>query len=861
MKKRIGSSTISSKFSGLAVLAAASILIGSFLAAQPPPETSDSYTLPPESVVELFDRDKNFARLDDPSPDGKYFLVPLRKELSTLEKMAEETYRLAMLELRPRVNREWRLDTYGFYGLRIYDLDKGEFRSVELPGEALVSDMIWSPDGRQIAFVAHLKQASQVWTADAATGEARALSAAPVMQTLTAPRRRGGAPSQMLQWTPQGEVIALLVPEDRGPEPARPPTPAGPIVKRTRKKPTPTRTLPFLLQTETDRRLFKYYTTAQIAVLAAGKTPRKIGAPGMFTELSLSPDGRHLLAERIVEPFSDLVGYSDFPHTLEVLDMEGNVVSTVREIPLQEAIRRGGSRGPEADLPRDVSWRPDGKGLSFLWKEPKKKEDDGDGEETEESGNGKRMDRLMLLEPPFNLDDAEVLVQSEKSFSGISYAPDGSYVFAEASGKRESDGKNVESVLAWDLRQDPPREIVLAEEYDPEDILKLPGEVLTQAGVNGLRETVIASDGHAYLKGEGYREDFKPRPFIDRVNLADGSRQRVFEGSSDIYEEPLTVLDEDLSRMIVSRESPMDFPDSFLWTADAAPRNLTQNRDPFPETTACKRVDFEFERRDGTVIQGRISLPVGYQEGTRVPAMIWTYPREYKSVEEYGKAAIRSRNRNEFSHLEYLRWSDIWLTQGYAVVAPDVPIIGKGNLYNDKYISHLTDTLYAAIRKVDEMGYVDPDRVGHGGHSYGAFATANLLAHSPYFKAGIAGDGAYNRTLTPMTFQRERRFVWEAQHTYLEMSPFFYADQIETPLLMYHGAHDNNSGTYPIQSERMIQALTGLGKTAVLYVYPYESHSPRARENMLDLWARWLQWFDKYVKGRGAEEEVSEGSD
>ncbi len=178
----------------------------------------------------------------------------------------------------------------------------------------------------------------------------------------------------------------------------------------------------------------------------------------------------------------------------------------------------------------------------------------------------------------------------------------------------------------------------------------------------------------------------------------------------------------------------------------------------------------------------------------------------------------------------------------------DIPILGKDGKFNDNFRPHLVDTIYSAIRKLDEMGYIDVNRLGHGGHSYGAFTTGNLLAHTPFFKAGIAGDGAYNRTLTPMTFQGERRSFWDAPTTYMEMSSFFYVDQIKAPLLMYHGEKDNNSGTFIIQSERMMQALTGLGKTAALYIYPFESHAPRARENFLDLWARWLEWFDKYVK-------------
>ena len=370
----------------------------------------------------------------------------------------------------------------------------------------------------------------------------------------------------------------------------------------------------------------------------------------------------------------------------------------------------------------------------------------------------------------------------------------------------------------------------------------------------------MSSDGgDAYLRGGGWKDDFRPQPFVDRLSIADGDTERVFEGSRDSFDQPLVPLDADLDRMIVSREGKNDFPDSFLWTRDGAMVNLTENVDPFPELTAARRIDFESARRDGLKMQGRVSLPVDYVEGTRVPAIFWTYPREYQSEDDFANATIRARNHNAHTRLTWLRWSDIWLTQGYALVYPDIPIVGEN--YNDYYISNMVDGMYAAIRAVDGLEVIDMDRIGHGGHSYGAFATANFLAHTPFFKAGIAGDGAYNRSLTPMGFQAEPRDIWEAPHIYMEMSPFFKADQINTPLLMYHGADDNNSGTYPIQSERMIQALTGLGKTAALFVYPFESHTPRAIENNLDMWARWIGWFDRYVKGEGEGEaqRVSEG--
>ena len=521
------------------------------------------------------------------------------------------------------------------------------------------------------------------------------------------------------------------------------------------------------------------------------------------------------------------------------------MLSSIRKVPLQEASNRGGDR-PDDDLPRDVAWRPDGKGLSLLWREEKP----GTPEAEKAADTAPRNDRIMFLPAPFDLGRAQTLVTSEHRFSNLSYSPDGRWAFVTLSKRNPQTSKRREDIVAYDLSTPRPAQSVLVKDTDPEDVVSLPGEILTTESGNGVVSALLATGGTAaYLRGEGFRTDFKPRPFIDRVAIQSGKRERVFEGSADWLDRPLAPLDNDLTRLTISREGKNAFPDSYLWSRGGATEKMTENKDPYPEITAARRVDFEFTRRDGVKVQGRISLPIGYQDGTRVPAVFWTYPSEFASEEEYARSAIRSRSQNACTQLSFLRWSDIWLTQGYALVYPDIPIIGKGDTFNDNYLSDMVDSVYAAIRKVDELGYIDIDRMGHGGHSYGAFTTANMLAHTPFFKAGIAGDGAYNRSLTPMTFQGERRSIWEAPETYSEMSPFFYADHINSPLLMYHGAQDNNSGTFLIQSERMIQALTGLGKNAVLYVYPYESHAPRARENFLDLWARWLEWFDKYVKG------------
>jgi dipeptidyl aminopeptidase/acylaminoacyl peptidase len=810
----------------------------------------EGYLQPQELIQDILNRPNHYDSLDALSPDKDHLMIPIDAEFSSLKLMTHKTYRLAMLEFCPDVNREWRLSTSGTKGLKIFSLEKKKSWMVDLPENIFISDMTWSPDGKKIAFLAHLPKGSQVWTAEVESGKASPLSSAHVMATLSAQRRfrrRSGA-SSMLQWTPAGSIITLLVPSDRGPEPEEGDIPSSPIIRHTRKKAAPTPTYPFLLRTPHDKELFRYYTTSQLAELAPGKKPRLLGEPAMYMSISLAPDGKYILAEKLTEPFSYIVSYRSFPQELQIMDMEGKILSTIRKVPLQEAEARRDGRGPMDDMPREVAWRPDGKGLSFLWREPRAKKDKEQNEEDRDQEREERKDRLMLLTAPFNMDQAQTLVISMKRLSQVSYDSGGRYAFARLSGRGE-DCQTGTDIAAFDLRESPPRKIVILSDIETEDPVKLPGDIWTQTTSNGIAYALTSSDGESiYLQGNGYKEDYKPRPFIDRISIPAGEKDRVFESSGDMWERPLVPLDGDLDAMIISRESAMVFPDSFLWKKEGTLTKLTDNLNPFPEFANCKREYFEFTRRDGLKIQGYISLPTDYQPGTRAPAVFWTYPREFTSFKDYQRSAIRSQNRNRFPHLSYRNASDIWLSQGYAVVVPDIPIIGKGNTYNDNYVAHLVDSMYAAIRKVDELGYVDVDRLGHGGHSYGAFATANILAHSPFFKAGIAGDGAYNRTLTPMTFQRERRFIWEAQDIYIEMSPFFQADHIDTPLLMYHGAADNNTGTFLIQSERFIQALTGLGKNAVLYIYPFESHGPQCKETYMDMWARWLDFFNTYVQ-------------
>ncbi len=794
-----------------------------------------SYIMPPPEVERILRTDKNWARLSYMSPDGDHFLIAHENELSTLELMSRETYRLAELEVRPQTDRLWHLDTYGIYDIRFYSLSERRFIDVDIPTDTFLSDFTWSPDGSRIAFLAHLPSHTEVWTADPATGEASRLSDARVMATLgTGAGGQGSGPSNMLQWTPEGSVITLLVPGDRGPEPGRNRIPDGPVTRHTRDEPTGNPTYPNLLEDEHDAMLFERYTTSQIAELGEGRAPVPIGEPGMYQSISVSPDGGHIIAQALRRPFSYITSYRGFPTSTVILDREGTLVETLEEQPLREG--RGGGGGGGND-PRGFAWRPDGAGLVFLQRAASDPEGDT-------ASSSSRPDRVMLATAPdFDLAAATVVVESADPIRSVTWSLDGTHLFAVAT--RDGDT----GLVHWELDGAPGDPDVLVDFASTSDPTEQPGDLVTMRTGNGLAFAVVSSAGDAaFLEGEGLAEDFRPQPFVDRVRFADGETTRIFEGSKDSFDQPVLPLDADFERMIARRESVSDFPDSFLWTAAGGwGENLTNNVDPFPEITSARRIDFSFARRDGLEVQGRVSLPVGYREGDRVPAIFWTYPREYEEAEDYERATIRARNHNAFTHMSWLRWSDIWLSQGYALVYPDIPIIGEN--YNDTYIANLVDAMYGAIRAVDRLGVIDIDRIGHGGHSYGAFATANILANAPFFKAGIAGDGAYNRSLTPDGFQAEGRSLWEAPHTYIEMSPFFRADQIDTPLLLYHGGDDNNTGTFPLQSRRLIQALTILGKEAVLYEYPYESHTPRAMTHKLDMWARFIDWFDRHVKG------------
>jgi dipeptidyl aminopeptidase/acylaminoacyl peptidase len=361
----------------------------------------------------------------------------------------------------------------------------------------------------------------------------------------------------------------------------------------------------------------------------------------------------------------------------------------------------------------------------------------------------------------------------------------------------------------------------------------------------------ISADGeHVFYVGVAYNEDpleVAPKGFIDRVAIRTGEKERVFEGANEgMFERVSAVVDADAGLLVVSRETPTDVAQAYLRDGDGLTQ-LTQNQDYTPDLTNAPRERFVVERPDGFKFLVNVTLPPGHEVGDGpLPAMFWFYPREYEDQESYDESA-RTYNKNAFPNFG-TRSIEYMVRLGYAVVEPDAPIVGPAGRMNDNYEHDLRNNLAAVIDELDRREIIDRRRLGIGGHSYGAFSTANAMVHTPFFKAGIAGDGNFNRTFTPLSFQRERRILWEAKDVYLSMSPFLYANNMTGALLIYHGLQDQNVGTAPEHAPRMFHALNGLGKTAAMYLYPFEDHGPATKETLLDLWARWSAWLDVHVK-------------
>ncbi|MGK5038096.1 prolyl oligopeptidase family serine peptidase [Janthinobacterium sp. LB3P118] len=794
------------------------------------------YQMPPAPLQAIVDAPR--APTLSLSPKRNLAAVLPTPSLPSISEVAQPELKLAGLRINPRTYAASRFSFHTGLGLLDIDTQK-EIKVSGLPASPRIADLAWSPDQRYLAFT-HIAFADpargvkesgvELWLLDVQTKAARKLA----NQSLSAVYGRG------FSWMPDSKTLLVqLKPAKLGAAPVASGIPAGPSIQDS----VPgggvkqLRTYPDLLKNEQDAQLFEHYITVQLALLDVAGKQRLVGQPGQFSRVSASPDGKHLLTTSIVRPYSYIVPAHDFGHKIDVRDLNGKVVHAVAALPLEEGLPPGND-AVSAGV-RSVSWRVDAP-ATLVWAEA---QDGGDPAKAVEI-----RDIVYTQASPFTNKPA-VLARLASRYAGVAWGRGDLALLSEAWYKTRA-------VKQWRIQPDQPSavagtpgDLVYAGSF--EDRYNDPGQPVMRADAAGLPRLLIAADGSILLDGQGASKE-GDRPFIDRLNLATKQKERLFQSAAPYYENVVAVLDEDGSRLLSTRESPTEQPNFFVRNLKqqgaAQLTALTHFPHPLPQLKDVQKELIRYKRADGVDLTATLMLPPNYdvRRDGPLPTLMWAYPQEFKTA---SAASQTKGSPYKFNAVSY--WGPAaFLSMGYAVLDnPSFPIVGNGEQEpNDTYLPQLVADAEAAVDEVVRRGVSDRNRIAIGGHSYGAFMTGNLLAHTRLFRAGIARSGAYNRTLTPFGFQSEERSFWQAPAVYQAMSPFNYADKIKDALLMIHGEQDNNSGTFPIQSERMFQAVKGLGGTARLVMLPNESHAYRARESIMQMLYESNNWLEKYVK-------------
>lgn len=823
-----------------------------------------NFVTPPSAIAEmvLAPRWLN-ATLDEISPDRRWFLHEIGDGPVTMDRFSKPFDELGGVFIDYAANRARDLTVRSNVGIRVISAEDGSVTDIDVPDGARVSNAAWSPDGSRLAFYVHTDGATHIWVADPASGDARQVTRRPVLATMVSG----------FEWTADGrEIATVLVPDDRAPRPLPSRMPAGPQVKQTEEGENMLRTYASLMATPYDETLLEFHATGQLATIdVESRRVTEIGDPAMVTSFDFAPSGAYARVEVMQKPFSYVVPVRSFGHVEEIWDRSGTVMVELNRSETQTGIDGnmptapgvGGSEQQEER--RQLAWREDGAGLTFLQQEAAPADEEG---QSSRGRNGSsRGDRVMLWAPPFDESSLSVVYEAERRIASHRFDASHTMVFlTERPERRGGNGGESGTVREYAVELSDPATTYVFAEYEADDFYANPGSLLLAdggvpalgsrfGGASSEAEIVQTSaDGrHVFLFGAEYNEDpmlASPKNFLDRVEIRTGEKERVFEANNDEqHEQIVSMLDVDAGAFVVSRETTTEVPQSYRVTPGGRTQ-LTNNVDYTPGMTAAPRRRFTVERPDGFRFLVNVTLPPGYEEGTRLPAMFWFYPREYEDQESYDEGG-RTYNRNAFPSFG-TRSMQYLVQLGYAVVEPDAPIVGKAGQMNNNYEHDLRNNLAAVIDELDRRQLIDRQKLGIGGHSYGAFSTANAMVHTPFFKAGIAGDGNFNRTLTPLMFQSERRIFWDAKDVYTSMSPFFHANNLTGALLLYHGLQDQNVGTAPEHSPRLFHALNGLGKEAAMYLYPYEDHGPASRSTLLDLWGRWSAWLDVHLRDGGA---------
>ena len=782
----------------------------------------DTWQTPPEPIASMLDAPQlpgvGF------SPDAEWIVEFGQTGLPPIEELAEDVVAIAGFQLNPKT---WGPAKSGYCcSMAVRRREEKTARPIELPANIRIRDLSWSTCGRYLCFThtqltstADQKSGISLWILDVETAKAFALTGPIINATCGSP----------IHWLPDNTLICKIR-TDKGPPPAKPALPVGPIIEENLGRTAPARTYTNLLENPHDEALLEYYLSSQLVkiTLTGEQTPI---VSGLFKGFAPSPDGQWLKVISTHRPFSYQVPLSRFPKRTEIINLKGESAYVLADLPLAEEIPI--NFDSVRDGRRAAGWRAD-QPATLYWIEAL---DGGDARIESEY-----RDSVYTLPAPFT-GSPSLLWKTTLRFNSLEWGDSSTALAYEAF-------YNTRQLRTWriapDRAQTPPK---LLEERNFQDAYSNPGEPMTAVGDYGWHVLLLSEEGDIYLNGRG-ASPTGIVPFLDKFNLATGEKERLWESTGNGFARVGRVLDPAAKQLIVARESKTEPSNYWLYdSAKSEEKALTHFSDPLPWYENIHKEIVRYPRTDGLELSGTLYLPPNHdlERDGPLPTLLWAYPEEHKSRDT---ASQITRAENTFGRPSGASVMFL-LTQGYALLSgPTMPIIGEGETEpNDTYLEQLVDSAQAAVDYLVKRGVSEPGHLAIGGHSYGAFTTANLLAHTDLFAAGIARSGAYNRSLTPFGFQGEQRNFWDATDTYMKMSPFTCAGKINHPILLIHGAADNNSGTFPIQTERLYEAIKGLGGTVRYVSLPYEEHGYRSREAVGHVLWEMVCWLNTYVKG------------
>tara|TARA_R110002049_G_scaffold86938_1_gene220714 strand:- start:11118 stop:13562 length:2445 start_codon:yes stop_codon:yes gene_type:complete len=778
-----------------------------------------NYQKPSKEILELAEAPlAPSIRIDS---KGENMLFLYRSSFKNIETLSEEEMRLGGLRINPKTNIGSRERYYTDIKIRL-GREGNEIAVSGLPEKSRLTHFSWSPNQELVAFTNTTNNGVELWVLNIQSKTAKKIT----KDNLNA---NTGSP---FNWFKDSNSLLIKTLANKRKEliDVKTAVPTGPTISISEAGvEAQNRTYQDLLKNKTDEHNFEQLVLSELKVVDLKGNLSSWMESDMYEDISFSPDGNYIMLTIIEKPFSYLVPYSRFPSKSNVYDTKGNLVKTILEIPLIEDLPKGFMSVRKGK--RSLSWRDD-KPATLVWAEAL---DEGDAEK-----EVPYRDEIFQLDAPFK-GNPESIFKTINRYGGIEWGNETTAVVYDY-------WWNTRNTKAYLINPSNPKaktEIISDRNY--QDIYSDPGNFVTKKNEFG-KYTIDIIKGNAYLIGDGYSKKGK-FPFVDEINLKTKESKRLYQSNlTDKIEDISMALDMGKGEVLVRIESKNEYPNYYVRNIKKkiAPMPLTDFENPFKSIQNVKKEIIKYNREDGLELSGTLYLPTDYVKGEKYPMIMWAYPEEFKDKSSAGQ---NTKNSNEFTYPWY--GSPIyWVTKGYVVLDDaSFPIVGEGDEEpNDTFIKQLVSNAKAAIDAVDDLGYINREKVAVGGHSYGAFMTANLLSHSNLFAAGIARSGAYNRTLTPFGFQSEERNYWEAPEIYYNMSPFMHADTMKTPLLLIHGEADNNSGTYPLQSERYFNALKGLGAPVRLVMLPKESHGYVAKESIMHMLWEQDQWFEKHLK-------------